>query len=583
MFLFGAITPTYVLADDECKKIEDLDKRAECYEAKIDKKESEYNSTTKQLDEIRTQKDSINQKIQALSSELNVTQGQIDEIDSEVDAVQAELEIINGKILDRQQKLGDKINLRNRIIRSYFIKRVESEITLFLMNNGFENASFNYAFSKAANNETKKLIEGLNFEISNFEADKAESLELKNDLENSLASLAKLRADLATKKNQQQEEFKETVADETKTINKLSNLQNEIDELSAKQQDILKQKYGDEYGSVGDFESPTASTPSPPFKPAFAAFSYGAYTHYKGMSQYGAKGRADKGDDYKEILKFYYKVDAKEKDDFPSKLCVEGYGDLSFSKYLYGIAEMPSDWPDEALKAQAIAARSYAYRYYKAGKCICTTQSCQVYSKSKSDNPPSKWKSAVDDTEGIILDNDIVAYYSSTTGGYIDNVGWDTECGSSSCWPSKAYEKSSPWFYKAWYTKSYNNSDSCGRGHPWLSEKEMADILNAYVVWNKGNNSDRDHISPVTTNCWGGDPYSLDEMADKAGDYGTKYTKVTSIDVEVSNGGYTSNVTLRTDNGTVSVNGETFKTVFNLRAPGYLSIKSKLFDMEKRE
>ena len=28
-----------------------------------------------------------------------------------------------------------------------------------------------------------------------------------------------------------------------------------------------------------------------------------------------------------------------------------------------GIAEMPSTWPTEALKAQAIAARTYAYRY----------------------------------------------------------------------------------------------------------------------------------------------------------------------------------------------------------------------------
>ena len=111
----------------------------------------------------------------------------------------------------------------------------------------------------------------------------------------------------------------------------------------------------------------------------------------------------------------------------------------------------------------------------------------------------------------------------------------------------------------------------------------MADILNAYVVWNKGADSERDHISPTTTKCWGGDPYSLDEMADAADKYGTAYSKVTSVDVDISNSGYTSKVTLSTDKGSVSLNGDTFKTVFNLRAPGYVAIRSRLFDIEKRD
>jgi peptidoglycan hydrolase-like amidase len=250
---------------------------------------------------------------------------------------------------------------------------------------------------------------------------------------------------------------------------------------------------------------------------------------------------------------------------------------MDFQKYLYGIAEMPSNWDSDALKAQAIAARSYAY---KANKPICTTQSCQVFLKSKADNPPSSWKKAVDDTKGEILDNPKTSQYSSTTGGYINNVGWDI----NGKWPGDAYEKKagSPWFYKAWYTKSYSSSDSCGRGNPWMTEKEMADILNAWVVWKSGNNSDRDRISPVTTSCWGGNPYSVDSMAKRADELGEKYGKVTSVDVDISSSGYTSKVTLGTDKGNVSMDGETFKTVFNLRAPGYVSIKSRLFDLEKR-
>ncbi len=570
-----------------CSDIQDLDDRAACYAKKIEDKQEDYESTSKKLDGIRSKKDSISDKISALSSQLNVTSSQLDGLQNDIDGVVNELKLINTKLNETRDKLSEKISLRNRIVRNYSKRTMLNDLEIFFATipagddlNGFQFATLAQAFNKSIGEEAIKLIGLLNGEIQTYEKDKKDAEDIKSQLEGEQNKLLALKKDLDTKKSSAQSEYKVLGEQEKLTENTLKNLSQEIEELTSKQQDILKQKAGDENGSVGDYESPTAKTPDPPFKPAFAAFSYGAYTHYKGMSQYGAKGRAASGKDYKEIIKFYYKNDVKDQKDFPSKICVDGYGNMDFQKYLYGIAEMPSDWADDALKAQAVAARSYAYRYQKQGKCICTSQSCQVFSKSKSDNPPSKWKKAVEDTKGKIIGGDVVAYYSSTTGGYIENIGWDVK----SKWPGDAYEKSagSPWFYKAWYTKSYNNSDSCGHSHPWLSEKEMADILNSLVVWEHGSGGEKDHISPVTTSCWGGDPYSLDEMKEKADKYGEGYSKVTNVDVDISNGGYTSKVTLTTDKGTVSVSGDVFKTVFNLRAPAYVSIKSRLFDLEKR-
>jgi len=576
---------TNTLAGDPCKNIQDLDDRADCYAEQIEKKEEEYQSTSSKLEQIRATKNEISQKINDLLNQLNVTQAEIDDLQDEITKVKTQLDEINAKLTDRKDSLAEKISLRNKVLRTYAKRHLLNDIETLLASNplgltGFQFATLSQAFNAAVTDETVKIISGLNSEIDTYEKDKAEGEKLKKELEETQNEFLAVKSRLDARKNTAQSELRDVTAKETTYQNRLQNLEKEISELSEKQQSILKQKYGDEYGSVGDYEPPSAKTPDPPFKPAYAAFSYGAYTHYKGMSQYGAKGRAEAGKNYKEIIKFYYKTDVKEQSDFPDKLCVEGYGNMDFQKYLYGIAEMPSDWPEEALKAQAIAARSYAYRYYKKGSCICTTQNCQVFSKSKSENPPSRWKKAVDDTKDKIVSNDVVAYYSSTTGGYIENVGWDTY-GS---WPGNAYEKKagSPWFYKAWYTKSYSSNDNCDHPHPWLSEKEMADILNAYVVWNKGTNSERDHISPVTTSCWGGDPYSMDEMAEKADKYGEKYSKVTSVDVDISNGGYTSKVILDTDKGTVTLSGDTFKTVFNLRAPGYIAIRSRLFDLEKR-
>lgn len=579
------ISTTTISVFAGCAEIQDDDDRAECYGDKVEKKEKEYESISKKLEDIRDAKDGISNTIAGYLADLSVTQEQIDDLQSEIDDVKEQLDIINDNLSDRKGKLFEKISFRNNIIRTYSKRAFTSDLELFFAFNpfstdlnGFQYGTFSYMLNKSLSENALELIHLLSSEIEDFEKDKAEGEKLKDELEDAQNSLLSLKADIDAKKASAQSELNVLDSEETEYENELGDLAQEISELSAKQQSILNAKYGTENGSVGDYEPPSASTPDSPFDPGFAAFSYGAYTHYKGMSQYGAKGRAEDGKDYKDILEFYYKVGVTEKD--MGEICVEGYGNMSFNKYLYGLAEMPSTWPEDALKAQAIAGRSYAYRFYEQGKCICTTQSCQVFLKSKSDNPPDRWKDAVKDTEDKILKDGVVAYYSSTTGGHIQDVGWDIDGGS---WPNTAYEKKagSPWFRKAWYTKSYNNSDSCGRAHPWLDEEEMADIINAWRVWTKGSDSEVDRISPVTTSCWGGNPYSLDGMRDKADDYGTAYKKVTSMDVEISNGGYTSKVILETDKGTVEIDGQTFKTVFNLRAPSYIAIRSQLFDFEK--
>ena len=255
-----------------------------------------------------------------------------------------------------------------------------------------------------------------------------------------------------------------------------------------------------------------------------------------------------------------------------------------------GIAEMPSSWPMEALKAQAIAARSYAYRYKVEGRSICTTQSCQVFSQSKADNPPGQWRQAVESTRGQVIEG-VVTFYSSTAGGYLTTSGWDTTDGqggpgfATRAWESQA---GSPWFYSSWYTQSYSSgSAKCDRPHPWLSSEEMADILNAWLVRQKGGSAEVERILPVTINQCpvggsGGNPYSLSELRSVANQYGGAFTSVSSVSVTYSNGGETSSLTFGTNKGSVPISGSEFKQAFNLRAPGYIAIRSPLFNVEKK-
>lgn len=571
----------YVYAANECE-----DGNLEKCEEEIEKYEERYESTSALLSDIRSQKNSVSSQIAELANQLFITQDQIDDLSAQIADMEARLEEIKKVLAERREQLKDKIGLRNRVVRTYYQSGILNSLEMFFTNtanlNGFQYSAMTYMFNKSLGNESIRLITALNTEIGGYEKDKKESEALKTELEGAFAGVLSLQTQLANQKEGAEGELGNLSEKEEDVEGELKSLSQKLADLTAKQKAIIDEKYGTGTGTVGDYDPPDWSVPDPPFGNAYAAFSYGAYTHYNGMSQFGALGRAEEGQSYEEILEFYYDAGPAEK-DIPDSIRVQGYGEMSMQTYLYGLAEMPSDWDEEALKAQAVAGRSYAYRYVVADKEICTTQNCQVFSQSKSDNPPSRWKDAVDATEDEIIDKDHgssgYGWYSSTTGGYINNIGWDVD----GDWPGDAYEKKaeSPWFYWAWWTEGTRfDGDTCGGSHPWLTDEEMADIVNSWIVWSKGTSDEVSHVSPVTTSCWGGDPYSISEMREKADKYGDSHNSTSDIDTSIGNDGQTQTVKVKTNNGWISIPGQEFKTVFNLRAPRYIAIKSRLFDMK---
>jgi peptidoglycan hydrolase-like amidase len=300
------------------------------------------------------------------------------------------------------------------------------------------------------------------------------------------------------------------------------------------------------------------------------------------MSQYGAYGRSKSGQNAETILAAYYQGGELNKSyPVPATIGVTGIGRVSFEdNYLLGIYEVPESWGDnggfEALKAQAVAARSYALAVTNNGAgTICTTEACQVY---KPQLKSGKWAEAVRATRGWVLTKGgapAKTYFASTSGGFtISQWGWNGIKDTNGDWPSQAYEKiaGSPWFYMGWF-KSRGGA-SCGRSNPWLKSEEMADILNAWQILYRGG-GDSSRITPVG-DCWGGNPYSLSELAGLGG-----FTSVSSASVVYGNDGSTLSVNFSTNKGSISVNGAEFKKAFNLRAPGYIGIKSSLFNIVK--
>jgi len=575
LLLTRQISHKNTYAEEDCNllcletKIKDLARQLELSQAASKPLEETLNNLEKNLKDIHNRILVLETGIQEKEAELKLL----------------EIEIAKGELqLSHEEKI-----LAARVRNYYKRSKFNSPFILFFAQNQAIKLTRELAYRQAVTQNDKDSITKTVIFLKAIDDKKSRAEVLKNQLESETKRLSAAKAET----DRQAEFFRKEVAGAKSFQSKLSG---DIASLTARQQEILNAKTGLFSTSVGDV--PLADDPAsrpdynPGFSPAFAAFSFGA-PHFKGMSQYGAYGRAMSGQNEEDIIKAYYgDVRIEQKGDLPGSIDTT-IGTLDFDgNYLMGLAEMPSSWDANnlaALKAQAIAARSYAYVH---GKPICIDEGCQVYNSGKASNPPDNWRRAVEDTRGkVIISNQsgqvISALYASTSGGYQDSYStnghntpgfWDTKNGRSG-WTSDAYEKisGSPWFYKAWYkTRSGLN---CGRSHPWLSSDEFADIVNAAVVYQNGG--DMSGVFPLDVqSCFGGSdsPWSKERLKQEADKNGGGVSSVSSVSVQYSEGGYTAKVTI---DGR-EFNGQKFKAAFNLRAPGAINLKSGLYNIEKK-
>jgi hypothetical protein len=544
---------------------------------------AEINCSAPEFGEIDVCLERLKREIEALSpanetnkKELSNLKSQLDSLSRRIDSISLLLDKNAVDISKREENLiYAKFVFEEKTRGHYRFLRLYDPILPFLSSSNASIVFKEIAFREMAASEDVRLMEAFATDLLRLKSD-------REKLEKNRNSLASLRASVSERAKFLEKEIQKTEA--------------YLSSLSARQEALLALKAGGFSASVGDTPpslEPCSGKPGssnfcdPGFRPAFAAFSYGA-PHRKGMSQYGAYGRAKRGEDAETILRAYY-GGIEIRKDYPTNIniTVTGYGSVDIETYVKRIYEMPSSWTDNnsaALKAQAIAARSYALAYTDNGKRpICATEACQVY---KPVNKGGAWDAAVDATRGWVMvsgGQPFSAWYASTAGGYTFSYSsqghttpnlWDTPSGQAG-WPDNAYEVigGSPWFYKGWYRS--RSGASCGRSNPWLTSGEMADILNAWHVLFVGG-GDASRISPLETNCWPGNPYSREELATIGG-----FRSVDNVSVVYSNSGSTLSVMFQTNKGTVTIKGEELKKAFNLRAPGYIGIKSSLYNFEK--
>ena len=109
---------------------------------------------------------------------------------------------------------------------------------------------------------------------------------------------------------------------------------------------------------------------------------------------------------------------------------------VDMDHYVRGVVpeEVSSSWPIEALKAEAICAKCYAYnnlgRHRSKGFDLCNTDDCQVYGGSNKSTASTD--AAVDAITGIYVTYNgqvCTTYYHSTSGGFTEDAGniWGTD------------------------------------------------------------------------------------------------------------------------------------------------------------
>jgi len=109
---------------------------------------------------------------------------------------------------------------------------------------------------------------------------------------------------------------------------------------------------------------------------------------------------------------------------------------VGLTDYVKGVIpyEMSPSWPEEALKAQALCAKSYSlnnlHKHRSKGFDLCNTTDCQVYYGTNSSTEYSD--NAVKAVEGLFVmyEGEVCqTYYHASSGGYTEDVAniWGTD------------------------------------------------------------------------------------------------------------------------------------------------------------
>lgn len=242
-----------------------------------------------QIDQVTKQIADLESAIAPLRTESSDLQKKIATAKSQITKVENHISTLNQNLADKEAELDNQRKLLEARVRRYYKNSKKfNPLLIFLSSQEGTSLLQQYTWYQSVISQDKNIITQYTTDISTLNAAKAK-------LESEKIKLAGLKKNFESRFGFLAGEIKKA---ETYKA-----------ELSAKQQALIAEKTAMFNTSVGDVSSSddpaSRADYNPGFSPAFAAFSFGA-PHRKGMSQYGAYGRAKSGQNHEQILKAYY-------------------------------------------------------------------------------------------------------------------------------------------------------------------------------------------------------------------------------------------------------------------------------------
>ncbi len=573
----------------------------------------ELDNVTNQLNQQQKQLSDLEKRQQQLSRDIASASLSLSQVSAQLTDAEKDLAKIEKDLAAKEKELAQWEAERDSLARTLYKQSRVSLLEVAFSSDDLGESAKQIQYYNESLENLKDKITLLSGEVGTFKSNKA--------------TAQRIRDELAALRFQYQSSLSSSQRQLSSTSSQLSQVKASIKNLTAKQEQLILAKFAATQGSetVGETQPHSEPLPDPAFHPAYMVATYG-YPHRIGMSQYGAYGRAKKNQSYQSILAAYYKVSTSSIQTYRTggtikvKGCStgpppwypgggwskstcqsKGYkwydtGSISMESYIKGLGEMPTLWGSpsnggmEALKAQAVAGRSYAWSYANGnGGTICPSTYCQVY---LGFNKGSYWEQAVNATPSkVVMYNGapLKAFYHSTTGGYtISTKAWISywtyndgikDFDSSS---GKFYEQiaNAPWYHTGWGDRSGVK----GTYNPWMTQEEFADIFNAFLLCKTGSQpyqlssdcSYMQYLSPIDKGGW-----SMSKVRSELTNKGiTPVTSISAVVATFSSGvpANTATVYVSGSHGTYTFSSRYFRDMFNLRSRGTLQIPTYRFD-----
>ncbi len=471
----------------------------------INEKNDELSKTQDDLQKALKDLESKESDLSSAGSELGKIMAEISKLEAEKKVNELKLKELEQqkklKELERDKKIASQAQNVKTSYMDWRARNPFTETVMELKDNPDKTEQYT-AF--LLDDENSKLI-GIVQTLDSLDEDISEYSELLDKIKEANSKLEARKKELEEQYNKYNSIYASSQSNVNGLLSKKEALDRSIANLTSEQQqaanienDILENSPP----PVPPTTPPEDPTPpdnggTPPTQSGNFRFSGTGRDLYQGhgvgLSQWGAYGMAGShGWSYNNILNFYYTGVSIPSGYEGTVLNVEGYGNMNIEDYIAGLGEVPSKacgnstqasqnpskyvldnpntvwdcWPEHAIKAQVVAARTYAIRYANShGGSICTTAVCQVYSGGDS----KRWAS--NETKGMVITSGgalIDAVYSADNNqgaGTADNdTIWQNFAGNGSpasylrAKNDNAYAAYTQWTHWGYSTGVYNFS-----------------------------------------------------------------------------------------------------------------------------